>query len=170
MKKKCWTIAYIDGQNLHLWTQANGWTVDLKKFRVYLKDKFNVQEVFYYLWFVSNSEQSLYSSLQKAWFIVVFREHSSALKWKKKWNVDVDIVFEVMRRLHDDKDFDDLILVSWDWDYIKLVKYLIKKDKFKKIIFPNSNHSSLYNEIGNKFFYYLDDVKNKIIYNKKRGS
>ena len=99
-------IAFIDAQNLHLWTNAEKWKVDFKKFRVYLKDKFKIIEAYYFLWFLSEDEQDLYSRLQKAWFIVVFREHSSHMKWKKKWNVDVDIVFEIMKRIIEDKDFD----------------------------------------------------------------
>jgi hypothetical protein len=34
-------IAFIDAQNLHLWTQTEKWKVDFKRFRIYLKDKFN---------------------------------------------------------------------------------------------------------------------------------
>lgn len=101
--------------------------------------------------FLSEDQQDLYSSLQKAWFIVVFREHSSALKGKKKWNVDVDIVFEIMRRLKDDNDFEKLVLISWDGDYIKLVKYLIKQEKLLKILFPNSMYSSLYKSLVTQY-------------------
>lgn len=162
-------ICYVDGQNLHLWVSSDGRAVDLKRLRIYLKDKFNIEEAYYYMWFLSEDQQELYNTLQKAWFIVVFREHSSTLKWKKKGNVDVDIVFEIMRRLHDDNDFEKLVLISWDGDYIKLVKYLIKKDKLLKIIFPNRKYSSLYKQITNKHYYCLSNAKTKIAY-KKKGS
>ncbi len=163
-------IDYIDGQNLYLWIQTEWWTIDLKKFRVYLKDKFGIQEAYYFLWYLSDETQDLYSTLQKAGFIVLFREHTSALKGKKKGNVDVDIVFEIMRRIIEEKDFDKIVLVSGDGDYIKLVKYLILKGILQKILFPNNNNSSLYNKLGNKYYSYLGDVKSKISYNKKRGS
>jgi hypothetical protein len=45
-----------------------------------LKDKFDVQEAYYYMGFLSDDEQNLYNNLQKAGFIVVFREHSASLK------------------------------------------------------------------------------------------
>jgi uncharacterized LabA/DUF88 family protein len=60
----------------------------------------------------------------------------------------VDIVFEVMRRLIDEMDFDKIILVSGDGDYIKMVKYLIEKNILKKVLFPNKHFSSLYNPIA----------------------
>lgn len=165
-------IAFIDGQNLHLWLQSESRDIDLKKFRIFLKDKFDIQEAYYFLGFVSEDQQELYNSLQRAGFIVSFREHSSALKWKKKGNVDVDIVFEIMKKIIEKDVFDKIVLVSWDGDYIKLVEYLIKKNLFKKIIFPNKNHSSLYKKIRNTHYYYLENAKQRIIYSKKekRGS
>ncbi len=163
-------IAYIDWQNLHLGTKNDWWICDFRKLRVFLEDKFKVKEAYYFLWFISEEEQELYNNLQRAWFIVVFREHSSALKWNKKWNVDVDIVFEIMKKVHNDNDFNKIVLVTGDGDYIKLVRYLLRKDLLERIIFPNENHSSLYQKLGNKVFYYLKDAKNKIQYKRKRVS
>lgn len=162
-------IAFIDWQNLHLWITSENWQIDLKKFRIFLRDKFQIEEAYYFLWFISDEEQELYNCLQKAWFIVSFREHSAALKWKKKWNVDVDIVFEIMKKLVEKDEFNQIVLVSWDWDYKKVVDYLIRKNLLKKIIFPNWKHSSLYNKLWNSYFYYLKNAKDKIEY-KKRGS
>ena len=86
--------------------------------------------------------------MQKARFIVLFKEHNSNLLAKKKGNVDTDIVFEAMKNLVDN-NFDKIILVSGDGDYKKLVEYLIKKNKFKKILFPNKKFaSSLYKNLG----------------------
>ena len=167
MKKEN-NIAFIDWQNLHLWTQADGWSVNFKKFRIYLKDKFKVQEAYYFLWFLSEDEEELYKSLQKAGFIVVFREHSSLLKWKKKWNVDVDIVFSIMKRIIDkdrnieDSEFDKIVLVSWDWDYIKVTKFLLENNLLKKILFPNRNHSSLYNKIQHKYWLNLGIIDKNV--------
>lgn len=162
-------IAFIDGQNLHLWTASENWKIDFKKFRIYLKDKFRVNEIYFFLWFLSEGEQDLYTRLQKSWFILVFREHSSDMKWKKKWNVDVDIVFSIMKRIIEEKDFDKIVLVSWDWDYIKLVKYLISKDLFKKILFPNKHYSSLYKQLQDVFSINLSLVwiREKIEYKKR---
>ncbi len=165
-------IAFIDGQNLRLWTSTEWWAVDYKKFRIYLNDKFHVTEAYYYLWYVSEEEQDLYKSLQKAWFIVSFREHSSNMMGKKKWNVDVDIVFEIMKSLIERSDYSKIALVSWDGDYIKAVKYLISKDKLKTLLFPNRQYSSLYRKLDAKYRINisLPDIRAKIEYTKKKGA
>ncbi len=166
MNKIINNIAFIDWQNLHLWISSEDWKIDFGKFRIYLKDKFHIKEAYYFLWFISEEEQDLYNKLQKAWFIVVFREHSSQLRWKKKWNVDVDIVFEVMKRLLVEKDFDKIVLVSWDWDYIKLVNFLIEKKLLERILFPSKKYSSLYNKIRKNFWMnlWVKEIKEKISY------
>ncbi len=167
--KKEKNIAFIDGQNLHMWISTDNWKISFKRFRIYLKDKFSVEEVYYFLWFLDENEQKLYTRLQKSWFIVIFREHNSNMKGKKKWNVDVDICFEMMKKLVDSENFDKIILVSGDWDYIKPVKYLIEKDKFKRILFPNKRFSSLYKQLKEKYRMNLWDfrVKEMIKYKKK---
>jgi uncharacterized LabA/DUF88 family protein len=162
-------LAFIDGQNLHLGTKECGWSIDHKKLRVYLKDKYNITEAYYFLGFVSETQQELYSQLQKAGFILIFREHSSAMLGKKKGNVDSDIVFSIMKKVADREVFDKIVLVSGDGDYVKLVDYLIKKDKFKKILFPNKKFaSSLYAKYGSEYFDYLENpsIREKIEYKK----
>ena len=42
-------IAFVDGQNLHLGVTAEGWKIDFKKFRVYLQEKYQVDEVYFFL-------------------------------------------------------------------------------------------------------------------------
>lgn len=166
-------LAFIDGQNLHLGTTQNGWKLDHKKFRIYLKDKYHIEEAYYYFGYISEDQQSLYSNLQKAGFIVLFKEHISTLKGTKKGNVDTDIVFEIMKTIIERKDFNKILLVSGDGDYKKLVDYLITKDVFKKILFPNKKFaSSLYKKISWQYFDHLDKdaLQHKIGYTlKKRG-
>ena len=158
-------IAFVDGQNLHLGTKQEGWQIDHKKFRIYLRDKYIVDEAYYFLGFVDEEHIDIYDSLQRAGFILSFREHSSVLKGKKKGNVDCDIVFAVMRKLVLNEAFNKIVLVSGDGNYKKLVDFLIKRDKFEKILFPNGEFaSSLYNKLGGEFFANLGDtdVKSKI--------
>jgi len=165
MKNYC----YIDGQNLHLGTASAEppWNIDLNKFRVYLREKYHVEKAFYYLGYVQEGLkiEQLYESIQSAGFILVFRQHNSAMVGNKKGNVDSDIIFSIMKRLYKDSDFDKIILVSGDGDYKMLVDFLIEESKLEKILFPNKNfRSSLYKQIGAPYFAYLDDkgVKRKI--------
>jgi len=163
-------IAFVDGQNLHLWTDTENWKIDFARFRVYLYRKLKVEKAYYFLWFLDDNEEKLYNRLQEAWFIVMFREHRSEMKWKKKWNVDVDICFEMMKNYADNEDFDKIVLVSWDGDYIKPVKYFIEKNKFKKILFPNKYFSSLYRQLQPEYGMNLSvwDIRQKIEYKKKK--
>jgi len=170
LKKEKTNIAFIDGQNLNLGTRESGWAVNYKKFRTYLLDKYDVKEAYYFLGFISEKEQSLYDSLQKAGFILSFREHSRTLRGNKKGNVDSDIVFGVMKKLVEKEEFGKIVLISGDGDYMKLVNYLVKRGKFLKILFPNKKFaSSLYHSLGGEYFDYLEspDVRAKIEYTHK---
>ncbi|NVP17321.1 NYN domain-containing protein [Candidatus Gracilibacteria bacterium] len=137
-------IAFIDAQNLHLGTASEDWKIDFKRFRIYLKDKFHIEEAYFFLGFINDDHKEMYRKIQKAGFILEFRDHNSNMLGKKKGNVDVDIVFEVMHRLLEEDDFNKIVLVTGDGDYIQLVKYLIQKERLKRILFPNSKYSSLY--------------------------
>lgn len=179
-------LAFVDAQNLHFGTTkcyicakrlcreikdiklsdctcGTGWEVDLSKFRIYLKEKYSVSEAHYFLGYLHEENDLLYKGIQKAGFIVSFKEHHKLAKSQKKGNVDTDIVFEVMRNLVDNKEFDKIVLVSGDGDYKKLVQYLVDKKMFKKILFPNKKFaSSLYKTLGSEFFDYLENIKTYI--------
>ena len=153
-------LGFVDGQNLYLGTRQDNWIVNLSKFKVYLKDKYSVSEAYYFLGYLQEENEELYKDIQKAGFIVLFKEHTQYAVTKKKGNVDTDIVFEIMKNLLDNKNFDKIILVSGDGDYKKLVEYLIAKNRFKKILFPNKKFaSSLYKKLGSEFYDYLENIK-----------
>lgn len=181
--------AFIDAQNLYFGTTrcsdcakklninieniklsdcvcGNAWKVDLFKFRTFLKNKYGVKNAFYYIGYFDNNNGDLYTSIQRAGFILTFKEHNSEMKSTKKGNVDIDIMFDIMRIIHEEGDsFDKIILVSGDGDYKKVVDFLIKEDRFKKVLFPGNNRSSLYKQLGNNYFSFLSspDIKKKII-------
>lgn len=132
-------IAFIDGQNLHLGTQHNNWKVNYKKFRKYLNDKYHIIEAYYFLGYISEDLQDLYNSLQKAGFIIIFKEHFPGMRGSKKGNVDADIIFEIMKNIIDNNKFDKIIIVSGDGDYKKVVDFLIKKIYSKNFYFQIKN-------------------------------
>jgi len=90
---------------------------------------------------------------------------------KKKGNVDTDIVFHIMEKIAEKEKFDKVVLVSGDGDYYKMVRYLVGKDKFKKLLAPNrKSMSSLYRAFTPTYTAFLDEpgVKAKIAYKKNR--
>jgi len=168
-------LAYVDGQNLYMGTAKSSpqWHIDLARFRTYLKQKYDVDRAYYYLGYVQEGVdyENLYEAIQTAGFILVFREHNSAMLGKKKGNVDSDIIFSVMKRLYLKEKFDKVVLVSGDGDYKSLVDFLVEQDRFKKVLFPNRKfRSSLYKSLSSTYFAYLDDadIKRKIEQRRKR--
>lgn len=161
-------IAFIDGQNLYMGTakqSINPWTINLKKLRIYLEQKYNVSKAYYFLGYVQELNHDLYEEIQNAGFVLLFREHNPAMMGKKKGNVDSDIIFHIMKKLYKKEDFNKIILISGDGDYKLIIDFLIEENKFEKILFPNRKYrSSLYKELSNNYFSYLDDkdIKNKI--------
>ena len=97
MEDSLHNIAYVDGQNLYMGTTANSpkWNINLARFRVYLEQKYKVKRAYYYLGYVQEGVaiENLYESIQAAGFVLVFRQHNSAMIGKKKGNVDSDIIF-----------------------------------------------------------------------------
>ena len=163
--------AFIDGQNLKVstMTASPSWTIDLKKFRRFLAEKYKVKEAYYFIGAFDPKNHDLYAALQRYGYIVVFREHASSVLSHKKGNVDTDIVFSVMRKLDEGEKFDKIVLVSGDGDYWRMVDYLINKGRFEKLLAPNRHRlSSLYKRIPDRYCAYLDDspVKNKIVLRK----
>lgn len=160
--------AFIDGQNLYMGTAKRAvdpWKINLRRFRVYLEQKYHVTKAFYFLGYLDESNQSLYENIQSAGFILVFREHTSLMLGKKKGNVDSDIILHIMKKLYYKEPFNKIVLVSGDGDYKQLVDFLITESKLEKILFPDRKRaSSLYNKIGAPSFAALDDadVKRKI--------
>ena len=163
--------AFIDAQNLYMATakrEDHPWKIDLGRFRIYLKEKYHITKAFYFLGYVQDKNESIYEEIQNAGFILVFREHNPAMIGKKKGNVDSDIIFSIMKRLYHKELFDQIVLVSGDGDYKKLVDFLIEEKKLKKILFPDKKRaSSLYKKLGSEFYDYMENFKVHITKQKK---
>lgn len=158
-------IVFIDGQNLHLGTKQDNWSINHLKLITYLKENYSVFHAYYFIGYKSDKFEKLYTSLKSAGFTIIFKEHSTELFSSKKGNVDTDIVFEIMKHLIDYPNFKKIILVSGDGDYKKLVDYLIFKNKFLKILFPNKKFvSALYKGLSLEYFDYMEHIKKYIEY------
>lgn len=60
MKRKDKTpivYAFIDSQNLNLGIRSQGWVLDFKKFRLYLKNKYHVEKAYLFIGMVPGNEQ-----------------------------------------------------------------------------------------------------------------
>lgn len=134
--------AFIDSQNLNLGVKSQGWILDFKRFRVFLRDKYGVKEAFLFIGYVRDN-QRLYTQLQKAGYICVFKptlEISKNKVVKIKGNVDAELVLHTMIEF---SNYEKAIIVSGDGDFHCLVEYLERQNKLFKIIVPNFKFSSL---------------------------
>lgn len=167
IKETISNIAFIDAQNLYLGTiQASiPWKIDLYKFREYLRSKYNITKAFYFLGIVDEDRNDLYTRIQDAGFILLFRQHTSFMVGKKKGNVDADIIFSVMKSLYKNEIPNQVMLIAGDGDYKLLVDFLIEENRLRKILFPDQTRtSSLYKKIDISFKANLNDsdVRKKI--------
>ncbi|HEY0089981.1 MAG TPA: NYN domain-containing protein [Candidatus Lokiarchaeia archaeon] len=134
--------AFIDSQNLNLGVKSQGWNLDFTKFRRFLKDKYQVENAFLFIGFVFGN-QTLYTELQKAGYICIFKptfEYKKDGEIHTKGNVDAELVLHTMIEYN---NYDKAVIVSGDGDFHCLIEYLVKQNKLRKIIVPNIHFLSL---------------------------
>ena len=159
-KKTPAIYAFIDSQNLNLGVLSQGWKLDFARFRAYLKDKYRVQKAFLFIGYVPHNQQ-LYTFLQKAGYILIFKpvlEIGKGKKAKIKGNVDAELVLHSMIEY---KNYDKAIIVSGDGDFHCLIEYLTDNDKLFKVIVPNKKYSSLLRKFA-PFIVNIGLLKNKL--------
>lgn len=154
--------AFIDGQNLNLAARDQGWEIDWKKFRVYLKDQLHVTKAYYFIGYIATN-QLLYTSLQKKGYILVFKPTLTLPSGKPKGNVDAELILHTMMEI---PNYDKAIVVAGDGDYHCLIKQLKKENKLKSLLIPNRySYSSLFREFT-KDMIFVTDLRNKVEYIK----
>ena len=161
MKNKENNYAFIDSQNLNLGVQSLGWKLDFRKFRIYLKEKYGVSTAYLFLGYIQEN-QDLYSSLQKAGYILVFKPVFSDENGDVKGNVDADLVLQAMIEY---SNYDKAIIVSSDGDFYSLVKYLCERKKLKFVVSPYvKTCSKLLKKSAKERIIFMDNLKEKLKY------
>lgn len=130
--------AFIDSQNLNLGIRDAGWRLDFARFRVYLKDKYAVTKAFLFIGFVKQNT-ALYTSLQEAGYICIFKPTLELPDGAVKGNVDAELVLHTMIHLN---IFNRAVIVSGDGDFYCLIEYLIEKNKLEALLVPNRKRYS----------------------------
>lgn len=157
MASKKGNYAFIDSQNLNLGILDQGWKLDFKRFRVYLKDKYKVTKAFLFIGFIEKNKK-MYDLLEKYGYILIFKPTIVA-KREIKGNVDAELVLHSMIEY---KNYKKAVIVSGDGDFYCLVEYLSNESKLEKLIIPNQKK---YSQLLSKFRIYIDfmnDKKNKL--------
>lgn len=165
-KSKSNNYAFIDSQNLHLSIRSLGWRLDHKRFRIYLKEKYGVSKAFLFIGYVEGNN-TLYKQLQDAGFICIFKPTLKYTDGTIKGNCDAELVLQAMIEY---PNYDQAVIVTGDGDFYCLVNYLIEKNKLKAVFIPNSFRFSALLKLKHFRHYlrYMNDLKNKMDYIKKR--
>ncbi|MDZ7799079.1 MAG: NYN domain-containing protein [Patescibacteria group bacterium] len=156
MKKNINNYAFIDSQNLNLAIREQGWRLDFKRFRIYLKDKYNIKKAFIFIGYLSTNE-SLYQSLQEYGYILIFKPTLRLPSGHVKGNVDAELVLHTMIEY---ENFDKAVIITGDGDFYCLLNYLQKHNKLFKLLIPNFyKYSSLLRHFQAD---YMNKLKNKL--------
>lgn len=113
-----------------------GWSLDYKKFRVWLTDKYCIRTAYLFIGLIPKYKD-IYTRLQEYGFTLVFKEVVYDEDGKPKVNCDADLVLQVTRDTYESK-FEKAILVTSDGDYAGLVKFLQERQKLLVILSPSS--------------------------------
>ncbi|MCX6716888.1 MAG: NYN domain-containing protein [Candidatus Taylorbacteria bacterium] len=166
LDKKENNFAFIDSQNVNLSINGLGWEIDWKKLRIYLEDKYDVTKAYIFIGYKSGNE-SLYTFLQSAGYICIFKPTLELPDGKVKGNVAAELVLHAMIELN---NFDKAVITSGDGDFYCLAEYLLSKGKLKKILAPNqARYSSLLNKLStpeNNVLDFISNLREKIEYIK----
>src|SRR3989344_551521 len=132
--------AFIDAQNLNLGVRSQKWKMDWRKFRQYLRNKYNVSSAMIFIGYKAGNE-ALYTSMQQMGYLVVLKPTMELPDGTVKGNVDAELVLHTMIHF---RDYDKAIIVSGDGDFRCLAEYLVEKGKLLHVMAPNSRYSMLY--------------------------
>jgi uncharacterized LabA/DUF88 family protein len=179
-------FAFIDSQNLNLGVQSAGFKIDWRKFRKFLKDRYQVQKAYMFIGYVYANED-LYDYMQELGYTVILKptiniksyennqdqevhtddhhaDQDDKNKQNIKGNIDADLVLHVMKELN---NFDQAVIVSGDGDFYSLIEYLIEVHKLKNIMTPNWKSSTLLKQFDD-YIVRLDQFKRQLSYKNHR--
>jgi uncharacterized LabA/DUF88 family protein len=160
-KKKLKTYAFIDAQNLNLGVKSQGWKMDWRKFRQYLRNKYNISEAYLFIGYKPGN-QELYTHLQKNGYLVILKPTMELPGGKVKGNVDAELVLHTMVQY---KNYDKAIIISGDGDFFCLVEYLAKNNKLLHVLTPNRDYSKLFKPFS-AFIVRIDQLRGSLEYKK----
>ncbi len=166
MKQKRNNYSFIDSQNVNLAIRDLGWRLDWRRFRVYLREKYGVEKAFLFIGYIEGNAE-LYTALQDAGFLCVFKPTLTHKDGTTKGNCDAELVLQAMIEY---PHFDKAIIVTGDGDFYCLVKYFVEQNKLEAVLVPNRFKFSalLRFEVCRPYLRYMNDLKARLSYEKKR--
>jgi len=161
--------------------------MDWRKFRQYLRDKYNVTHAYMFIGYMAENEQ-LYEHMHDLGYLIVLKptldmkvtpdvskeatENSDVAKAEGKdkekvpvkGNIDADLVLHAMKEL---PNYSKAIIVSGDGDFYGLIEYLKGRNKLLHIMTPNWMYSSLLKHFE-EYIVRLDQLKHELRYHDRK--
>ena len=166
MKKTTNNYAFLDSQNLNLAIRDLGWKLDFARFRVYLQERYAVTKAFLFIGYIEGNND-LYTALQEAGFICIFKPTLVYKDGTTKGNCDAELVLHTMIQY---QNFEKAVIVTGDGDFYCLVQYLLEQGKLEAVLVPNQFKFSalLKFKIFRPYLRYMNDLKQRLQYDKKK--
>ena len=162
MQSKENNYAFVDSQNLNLSIRALGWKIDFGRFRVYLKEKYQIKKAFLFIGYIEGNN-NLYQFLQESGYILIFKPTLRYKSGKTKGNVDAELVLHAMIEY---PNYDKAVIVTGDGDFYCLVKYLAKQNKLRQVLIPDEhNYSVLLKQVNRsdrKYFSFINRLQSRL--------
>lgn len=149
---------YVDGNNLYRSAKNLKFDIDYKKFRGWLRQKYNPRNVYLFIGPVP-SRAKYYEYLQECGFILIFKQTVS-VEGIVKGNCDAEIVLKTVCDFYD-KAFDKCILITGDGDFGCLVEFLKNNSAIREVIAPNEENCSILIKNKNISILFLNDHYHK---------
>lgn len=149
---------YIDSANLHRASLELGYRIDYKKFRGWLRQKYNPRHVYLFIGLVP-SKTKLYTYLQQVGYIIVFKQ-TTTVGAEIKGNCDAELVLRATSHFYE-KEYEKCILLTGDGDFGCLVEFLVERGVMHSVIAPNKNKCSFLLRNKNTELTFLNDIYHK---------
>jgi uncharacterized LabA/DUF88 family protein len=155
---------YIDGNNLYRGAKELGFDIDYKKFRGWLRQKYNPQNIYLFVGLVPDRVK-FYEYLQECGFILIFKQ-TITVKGIVKGNCDAELVLKNVSDFYT-KTFDSCILITGDGDFGCLVEFLKENKVLDSVIAPDTQKCSILIKNKNIEITFLNDHHHKF---SKKGA
>jgi uncharacterized LabA/DUF88 family protein len=149
---------YIDGNNLYRSAKELGFEIDYKKFRGWLRQKYNANNIYLFIGLVPNRVK-FYEYLQSCGYILVFKQTVSVGE-KIKGNCDAELVLKTVSDFYT-KSFSKCILITGDGDFGCLVEFLKENKVIEIVLSPDENKCSILLRNKNIEITFLNDLYHK---------
>jgi len=131
---------YIDGNNLYRSAKELGFAIDYKKFKGWLRQKYNPDKIYLFIGLVPERVK-FYEYLQECGFILVFKQTIS-VGGTIKGNCDAELVLKTTSDFYT-KSFESCILITGDGDFGCLVEFLVENKSLNLVIAPDKKKCSI---------------------------